>query len=149
MSQNNIPPSDPNAPQQPAPQPAPVPQPAPQTPAPVSDIPQPVRTMGMLCHLLALSGLIVPMGSIVGPLVIWLIKKQEHPFIDANGKESLNFQITMAIVYIISIPLMFVCIGIITAIAAAIIDLVFVIIASMKSNQGIAYRYPFAIRLIK
>jgi uncharacterized Tic20 family protein len=49
------------------------------------------RLWGMFCHLIAFSGYVVPFGSVLGPLIIWLIKKDEMPFVDDQGKESLNF----------------------------------------------------------
>ena len=107
------------------------------------------KTFGMLCHLAALAGFLIPMGHIIGPLVIWLIKKQESAFVDDQGKESLNFQITMTIFAIISCILMFVLIGFVLIIAVAIFLLVMVIIASVKANNGIKYRYPINIRIIK
>ncbi len=107
------------------------------------------RTMGMLCHLIALVGFIIPLGSIIGPLVIWLVKKDEMPFVNDQGKESLNFEITMLIGVIICLILTFVVIGLFLLVALGIYWLVFVIIAAMKANEGIAYRYPYAIRLIK
>src|SRR5690242_19907337 len=60
------------------------------------------RTMGMLCHLLAFSGHFIPFGHIIGPLVLWLIKKDDSPFVDDQGKESLNFQITMTIAGVVA-----------------------------------------------
>jgi uncharacterized Tic20 family protein len=120
--------------------------------APVSYAGEPSKdekTMGMLCHLLAISGLVIPFGTIIGPLVIWLIKKDTMPFVDDQGKESLNFQITCLIAFIVCFVLMFVLIGFILMPIVGLIDLIFVIIATIKANNGIAYRYPFAIRLIK
>ena len=107
------------------------------------------RTWGMLCHLIAFSGVVVPLGSIIGPLVIWLIKKDEMPFVDDQGKESLNFQITVFIGFVLSFILMFVFIGFFLMIALAIFDLVMVIIAAMQANEGVRYRYPFSLRFIK
>lgn len=107
------------------------------------------RTWGMLCHLTALSGFIIPFGSILGPLIIWLIKKDEMPFVDDQGKEALNFQITMLIAFIISFVLMFILIGFVLMGVVAIFDIVMLIIASIKANEGVRYRYPYAIRLIK
>ncbi len=101
------------------------------------------RTMGMLCHLLAI------FTGFIGPLIIWLIKKEESPFVADQGKESLNFQITFLIAYIACIVLMFVVIGIILLPIVVIADIVLVIIATIKANKGEWYRYPFAIRLIK
>ncbi len=108
------------------------------------------RTWEMLCHLAALAGLLgVPFGNLLGPLVIWLIKKDEIPGVDAHGKESLNFQISMTIYMAVAGLLMFVFIGIFLLIALMILDLVFVIIASIKANSGEAYQYPMTIRFIK
>lgn len=107
------------------------------------------RTWGMLCHLSVLAGFIIPLASIIAPLVIWLIKKEEMPFVDDQGKESLNFQITMFIGFIISFILLFVLIGYLLMIALAIFDLVMVIMAAMKANEGVRYRYPYSIRLLK
>ncbi len=107
------------------------------------------RLWGMLAHLSALVGYIIPFGNLIGPLVVWQMKKDEMPFVAEQGKESLNFQITVMIAIIICIPLMFVCIGIPMAMAVGVADLVFIIIAAIKANEGIAYRYPWTIRLVK
>lgn len=106
------------------------------------------RTFGMLCHLSALAGFLVPFGNIIAPLVIWLVKKQEMPFVDDQGKESLNFQITVAIAGIICGILSFVGIGILLLVALGVYWLVMTIIATIKVNDGVRYRYPFAIRII-
>ena len=108
------------------------------------------RTFGMLCHLLALCGYVgIPFGNIIGPLVIWLIKKDEYPFVDDQGKESVNFQITMTLAAIVCVVLVFVVIGFFLLLALLVVDLVFIIIATIKANNGEAYRYPVTIRLIK
>lgn len=109
---------------------------------------------GMLCHLSAFAALfnvmsIVPIFNILGPLVIWLLKKNESPFIDTQGKRALNFQITVSIAWLICIPLVFLLVGIFLLYAVAIADLVFVIIASIKTNQGEDYHYPWSLNLIK
>ena len=119
----------------------------PETPPETPD--KDARTMAMLCHLLALSTFIgIPFGNIIGPLIIWAIKKDEHPFVDDQGKESLNFQITMTIVAIVAFILVFLFIGIPLLIALAIFVLVMVIVAAIKANEGVAYRYPLTIRFI-
>lgn len=107
------------------------------------------RTFGMLCHLLALSGCIIPLGNILGPLVMWLIKKDQSPFVNAQGKESLNFQISLLIYAIVSGILMLIFIGFLLAIAVGIFGLVMIIIASIKAYEGVDYRYPLTIRFIK
>ena len=107
------------------------------------DVSSDSRMMGMLCHLLGL------FTCFVGPLIIWLIKKDEDPFVDNQGKEALNFQITVGIAFIVSGLLAFVCVGLFLGIAVGIADLVFCIVAAAKANSGQAYRYPVSIRFIK
>ena len=109
------------------------------------------RQMAMFCHLASFAGMIgIPLGNIIGPLIIWLIKKDEHAFVDDQGKEALNFQITMTIAALLCIPLVFLfCIGAVLAIALWVFDVIVTIIAAIKANEGVAYRYPFTLRLIK
>jgi uncharacterized protein len=109
------------------------------------------KTWGMLCHLSALAGLIgIPFGNILGPLIVWLIKKNEFPFVDVNGKKALNWQITMMIACLISIPLIFACgIGIVLLILLGLADLVFIIVAAVKTNNGEDFKYPWSFNFIK
>ena len=112
-------------------------------------------------HLSALVGGLVTagwagsIGRFIGPLVIWMIKKDEMPFVDDQGKEALNFNITIAIIFVglLLLSILTLGIGLIIAIPAWIIIgiawLVFSIIAAIKANDGVAYRYPFTLRLIK
>jgi uncharacterized Tic20 family protein len=106
------------------------------------------RQWALFVHLSALIGYIIPFGSIIGPLIIWQIKKNEMPFIDDQGKEALNFQITMAIAAVVCIVLMFVLIGFLLIWIVGILDLVFIVIAAIEANNGRAYRYPFNLRLV-
>ena len=107
------------------------------------------RTWGMLCHLLAFSGYLIPFGSVLGPLVIWMLKKDEMPFVDDQGKESLNFQLTMLIAVIVSAILCFVLIGFLLLGVLIIFQIVVIIMAAIKANDGVKYRYPYTIRFIK
>ena len=107
------------------------------------------RTWGMLCHLVVFLGFIIPFASIIGPLVIWIIKRDEMPFVEDQGKESLNFQITMMLATIVSVLLMFVLIGFVLIFVVLIFQLIVVIIASIKANEGVYYRYPLSFRFIK
>jgi uncharacterized Tic20 family protein len=112
------------------------------------------RSMGMLCHLLGFFGLL-------GPLLIWLIKKDQSAFVDQQGKESLNFHISVAIIaipvsIIAAILSMIPFIGLILSIplylglmALGIYTLIQIVMASVKTNNGIAYRYPYRFELIK
>ena len=103
----------------------------------------------MFCHLSALAGFVIPLGNIFGPLVIWLMKKDEYPLVDDQGKEALNFQISMTIYYIGAAVLILILIGIILLPALVIFSLVMTVIAMIKANEGVAYRYPVTIRFLK
>ena len=102
----------------------------------------------MFAHLSALSGFVIPFGNLIGPLIVWQVKK-EDPFVDAQGKEALNFQITVSIAAIVAAILTIIIIGIFLLPVIAIGSLVLVIIAGLRANDGEDYRYPFALRLIK
>jgi uncharacterized Tic20 family protein len=108
-----------------------------------------VRQWAMFCHLSALLGIWVPFGSLIGPLILWQMKRETDPFIDDQGKEALNFQISVAIASAICLLLMVVVIGFFLFGLVAIGALVLTIIAGVKANEGQAYRYPFTWRLIK
>ncbi|CDF96300.1 MULTISPECIES: DUF4870 domain-containing protein [unclassified Pseudomonas] len=115
-------------------------------------LPQPdreARQWAMFCHLSALSGLVIPFGTLIGPLVLWQVKRESDPFVDAQGKEALNFQITVAIASLISLLLMVVVIGFFLFGLIAIGALVLTIIGGIKANEGQPYRYPFTWRVIK
>jgi len=131
----------PATPQQPTPEPVPAAQPS-------GTMSQDEKTMGMLCHLLALAGFVIPLGNIIGPLIVWLIKKDQYAFVNSQGKESLNFQISITIYGIVAGILTMVVIGIPLLIAVGIFSLVEIILASVKVNQGEPYTYPLTIRLI-
>jgi len=132
------------------------------------------RTWAMLCHLSALAMLIFSWGAILGPLIVWLIKRNESRVVDENGKESLNFQITIFIISVIlgvvagllftggvamgavwGSPFDFAG-GVTGGFAAAgllgivhLLDIILVIYASIQASKGIDYRYPFNIRIIR
>ncbi|MEX5683938.1 hypothetical protein D3C87_1780120 [compost metagenome] len=108
-----------------------------------------VRQWAMFCHLSALLGIWIPFGTLIGPLVLWQMKRETDPFIDAQGKEALNFQITVAIATGLSILLMVVVVGFFLIGLVAIGAVVLTIIAGVKANEGFPYRYPFTWRLIK
>ena len=106
-------------------------------------------TMG--CHLSALTGFIgIPFGNLLGPLIVWLVKRADMPLVDQHGKESLNFQITVTIAMLISGILCFVLIGFVLIPIVYLGALILTIMAAVKvSNGDIAYKYPLTIRLLK
>jgi uncharacterized Tic20 family protein len=101
----------------------------------------------MIAHLSALIGFVIPFGNLIGPLVIWQMKK-DMPFVVDQGKEALNFQITVIIAVFVCILLSFIVIGMLLLPVVGIGALVLTVIAGIKANNGEAYRYPFALRLI-
>ena len=104
--------------------------------------------MGMLCHLAALSKYVgIPFGNIIGPLIIWLIKREEMPFVNEEGKESLNFQISMTIYMIVSA--LFCLIGLPLIFVLIIVDIIYVVLAAVKASSGQSYKYPLTIRFIQ
>lgn len=104
----------------------------------------------MLCHLAALAFFVVPFyGNVAGPLIVWLIKKDEFPLVDCEGKKALNFQITVFIAFLICFPLVFVLIGIPLIIALVITSLVCTIIAAVRTSEGRDYEYPFSIKFFR
>ena len=121
---------------------------APQDEFDLPELTNEAKTWGALCHASALLGAfpLVGIGLLVGPLIVWLVKRNDHPFIDDQGREAVNFQIS---VLIYGLLLTISCVGIPLSIALGIADLVFVIVAAVKASNGEAYRYPLTIRLIK
>lgn len=122
----------------------------PETTTSKSLSPREVNKWAMICHLIALVGLLGNgIGFLVGPLVVWLVKKEEDPFIDEQGKEAVNFQITMLIAAFISGLLTLIFIGFLLLIGVGLLMIIFPIIAAIKANEGEHYRYPMSIRFIK
>ena len=129
-------------------------------PAPTGTPSAEERQWALFAHLSALLGGILTghmlgWGCFIGPLIIWLIKKDTMPFVNDQGKEALNFNITLAIIGVamLILTIMTLGVGLLIVIPAAIVIgigwLVLTVIAAIKANEGVAYRYPFAIRLIK
>jgi len=108
------------------------------------------RQWAMLAHLASLAGYTgIPLANILGPLIVWMVKKDQFAFVDDQGKEAINFQISMTIYLIIGAITFCIGIGLIVVPVLAILDLVFTIIAAVQVNTGKAYRYPLTMRLIK
>ena len=114
------------------------------TPAPTQD----EKTWGMLAHLSGLIALVIGL-PFLGPLIVMLTKGKESTWVNAHAKEALNLEITAAIVYLVSTPLMCLGIGFVTAGLALVAVVVLHIIAAMKANNGEVYRYPAILRLVK
>ncbi|QGG47232.1 DUF4870 domain-containing protein [Heliorestis convoluta] len=108
------------------------------------------RMWAMLCHISSFLGYLLPLvGQIVPPLIIWLLKRESMPFVDDQGKEALNFQISLLLYTFIAGILVVIAIGIPFLIIIPIAHFILTIIAAIRSNEGIRYRYPLTIRLIR
>ena len=125
--------------------------------APLADV-APVgdeRTWALLGHLSALSTFLIPFGSVIGPLVVWLIKRDTLPFAGDQAKEALNFNITVLIIAVGLVVLTFITFGIgalLTVPLGLVLFLgwlVLTIIAAINANNGVRYRYPLTLRLVQ
>lgn len=125
----------------------------PQTPSSGGADPVPANkddnTLGLVCHLLGFAGLAVPFGNILGPLVLWLVKRADSPYLDAVGKEVVNFNISWTIYAAVAAFSMLALVGFLLLPVVAIAWLVFVIMAAVKASDGRFHRYPLTIRLIR
>jgi len=124
------------------------------------------KNSALFAHLASFGSLIFPFGNIIGPMIVWLIKKDQSAFVDEHGKESLNFQITYTIILLILVGLgagfaissgfrgfeggiaLSIIFFLILIIFYALMALVFVIIAAVKASKGEMFRYPMSIRFI-
>ena len=107
------------------------------------------RQMGMIMHLSQLVNILFFPIGIVAPIVLWQTQKDKMPALDAHGKMVTNWMISMTIYMIVSIILMFVLIGFLTILAAAIMGIVFPIIGGIKANNGELWSYPMTIKFLK
>ncbi|GBF35588.1 hypothetical protein DCCM_4717 [Desulfocucumis palustris] len=106
------------------------------------------KNWAIFCHLGGFAGYIIPFGNIIVPLVLWLIKRDESPFVNQHGKEALNFNISFIIYAFISGLLCLILIGFALLAVLVILQIVFIINASMCASRGEYYHYPLTIRLI-
>lgn len=104
----------------------------------------------MACHLAGFSGYLTGVGWILGPLIVWLLKKSEMPSVDAHGKEALNFQISFLIYALLLVVGGFLScgIGFFLLVPFGIAQIVLMIIGAIKAGNGELYRYPLTIRMI-
>jgi uncharacterized protein len=108
------------------------------------------RTWGMIAHLSAFAVFVFPVGgNIIAPLIIWLTRRDTSAFVDAEAKEALNFNISVSLGWIVCGLLTFVLIGIPLGVVLFLGWLVLTIIAAVKATEGVGYRYPISLRLVK
>ena len=108
------------------------------------------RVWAIFCHLSSLVAFMgIPFGNVLGPLVLWLLKKGEMPLVDEEGREALNFQISMTIYTIVAFILCFVAVRFLLIFPIILFNVVLVIIASVKTSNGEKFCYPCTIHFIK
>ena len=100
-------------------------------------------------HLLGFAGFVFPCGNILPPLILWLVKRAESPYLDQVGKEVLNFQISYTIYVAVAGILCWFCIGFLVLPVILVVWIVFMVIAAVKTSNGEEYKYPFTIRLLQ
>lgn len=106
------------------------------------------RSWAMFCHLSAFAGFIIPFGSIIGPIIVWSIKRDQYPLVDDQGKEAINFQISMLLYYLVSAILIIILVGFALIAAIFFFKLIITVVAAIKANEGVRFRYPLSIRFI-
>ncbi len=107
------------------------------------------RLWATIAHLSAFAFYFSGIGHLLGPLIIWLAKRDGNPFVDDQAKEALNFQISVTLYACVAFVLVFVLIGIPLLFALSIFQIICIILAAIKANDGVAFRYPLNLRLIK
>ena len=120
-----------------------------QTPVVPTELSVEAKQWAMLTHLATFAAFFIPFGSIIGPLLVWQLKKDLGAFVDENGKEAVNFQITVAIAGFVCAILCLVLVGFLLLPILGLYWIILTIIAGVKANEGVAYRYPLTIRFIK
>ena len=114
-----------------------------------ANLTQEEKNWAMACHLSTLIGFFVPLGSIIAPLIVWLMKRETSNFIEYHGKEALNFQIFMTICFAVAFVLAFALIGFLIIPMLALVDLILTVVVAIKASEGQYYPYPFSLRLVK
>ena len=115
----------------------------------VTTLSKEAKNMGVLVYASSFAGYVIPLGSILGPLIVWLMKRDEFEFANQCGKNCVNFKISLFIYVTISAILVLVGVGVLLLAGLALFDIICTIIAMIKASEGIAYQYPLSIRFLK
>jgi len=115
----------------------------------IRELSEPERNWAMLCHLSAFAGYFFPFGGIIGPLICWLTRKDESQWVDQNGKQSMNFQLSILLYMVLAIPLIIIIVGIPILIFLGFLEVICIIIASVKASKGEEFKYPVTIPFIQ
>lgn len=116
--------------------------------APEYDVSSDERTWAILAHASAFAGFFVPFGNILGPLVVWLIKREESQFVDANGKQALNFQITWTVIIVFALFSLLVGVGLVLVPIVALAWVILVVLATVRASENEVYDYPLTVDLV-
>lgn len=109
----------------------------------------PATSWAMACHLSGFAGFLFPFANVIAPLLIWAFKREQYPYVDAQGKEAINFQISIIIYYIIAAVMILIVIGLFLIPLIAAFHIIAMIIAAVEAAQGRLFRYPLTIRFLK
>lgn len=107
------------------------------------------QTWAAFTHLAGLAGLVIPFGNLLGPLILWLLKRAESPLVDDQGREALNFQISITLYVVIAALLVYLVIGAVLLPLVVLFWVIWTVIGAVRASDGIRYRYPLTLRLIK
>jgi hypothetical protein len=114
-----------------------------------AEMDQAVRNTAVAAHLSTFAGLVVPFGSVIGPLAVWLTQRDRDPFIDDTGREALNFGISIAVYGLVALVGALMLVGIPLLMVGVMAWVVLASLAAVKASQGQAYRYPLTMRLVR
>lgn len=106
------------------------------------------RTWASLAHASAFAGLFVPFGNVLGPLLVWLVKREDSRFVDDNGKEALNFQITWTVLMAVALLTVLVGVGLVLVPIVALAWVVLVVLATVRASDEEVYDYPLTFDLV-
>ncbi|GGP98899.1 DUF4870 domain-containing protein [Shewanella ulleungensis] len=116
---------------------------------PTGEVSKQAKDMGLLIHAASFAGYVFPLGSVLGPLIVWLMKRDEFEFANQCGKNCLNFKLSLLIYALISAILILVGVGVLLLAGLALLDIICTIMAIVKASDGIAYQYPLSIKFLK
>ena len=115
----------------------------------IGPVDQAVRNTAVAAHLSTFAGLVVPFGSVIGPLAVWLTRRDRDPFIDQAGREALNFGISIAVYGSVLLVAALMLVGIPLLIMGVVAWVVLASLAAVKASQGQTYRYPLTMRFVR
>ena len=116
---------------------------------PIAGLDKSERDWSMFCHLAAFAGYVFPFGHVLGPLILWLLRREESEFVDFHGRQVLSFQITMTIYVVVAGLLCLILIGFVLRPLVLVFDVVATILAAVRAQEGRTWSYPMAIPFLR